>query len=179
MKIAIWTTKAPKVDGIKDAVKSCPYFENIEVEYILQNVDSGISSMPLSLQETMLWAKNRAQNLKKSWTKADFYVGVEWGTLDIAWKKYIWGIIYIENELWEWHFWFSAIMEVPKLVVEKLYTEKLELWPVMSELSGITNIAAQNGSMWAWSDNMITRKDEFEAAFKAAISPFFNAYYKL
>ena len=69
-------------------------------------------------------------------------------------------------------------MEVPSLVVEKLYIEKLELWPVMSELSGITNIQSQNGSMWSLSNDMLTRKDEFLLAFCSAISPFFNKYYK-
>jgi non-canonical (house-cleaning) NTP pyrophosphatase len=60
-----------------------------------------------------------------------------------------------------------------------LYEEKMDLGPLMSELSGITNIASQNGSLWAWSDDMFTRKDEFSAAFQAAIAPFFNKYYQL
>lgn len=181
MRIAIWTLKTPKIQGVKEAVNTCPYFEKIKdrVEYILDSVPSDISDMPLSIEETMTGAKNRAQNLKKKWILADYYVGIEGWTTDIMGKKYIGWIIYVENNMWEWHFWFSPILEVPKIVEEKLYKEWHELGPIMSELSWITNIQSQNWSMWAWSDDMFTRKDEFEDAFKAAISPFFNKFYKL
>lgn len=181
MKIAIWTLKTPKIEWIKSAIKSCPYFTDIKerVEYILESVPSDISDMPLSIEETMNGARNRAQNIKKKWIIADYYVGIEWGTTDIMWTKYIGWIIYVENESWEWHFWFSPMLEVPKKVEKMLYVDGLELGPVMSELSGITNIQSQNGSMWAWSDDMFTRKDEFEDAFKSAIAPFYNKFYTL
>lgn len=180
MKIAIGTLKTPKVEWVKEAVQTCPYFQNIEsIEYILESVSSNISDMPLSIEETMTGAKNRAQNLKKKWIIAEYYVGIEWGTTDIMGRKYIGGIIYIENNLWEWHFGFSPMLEVPKKVEKMLYEDWLELGPVMSKLSGITNLASKNGSMWAWSNDMFTRKDEFSDAFKAAIAPFYNSYYKL
>lgn len=181
MKIAIGTLKAPKVEWIKSGVNTCPYFEKIKdrVEYILLSVPSDISDMPLSIEETMQWAKNRAQNIKKEWILADYYVGIEGWTTTIWDKKYIGWIVYVENNMWEWHFGFSPMLEVPIKVEKMLYEDWLELGPVMSELSGITNIASQNGSMWAWSDDMFTRKDEFEDAFKAAIAPFFNKFYQL
>lgn len=49
----------------------------------------------------------------------------------------------------------------------------------MGELSGKVHIASENGSMGAWTEDMFTRKDEFEVAMKAAIAPFFNKYYRL
>lgn len=49
----------------------------------------------------------------------------------------------------------------------------------MEQLSGIVDIRSQNGSMGAWSNDMFTRADEFAVATKAAMSPFFNPYYKL
>ncbi|MDD2907228.1 MAG: inosine/xanthosine triphosphatase [Candidatus Gracilibacteria bacterium] len=179
MKIAIGTTRAPKVDGIKNGIKNCPYFKDIEVEYILESVSSDISDMPLSIEETMQGAKNRANNLKKSGIIADFYIGIEGGTTQIGDKKYIGGIVYIEDNKSKGHYGFSPMMEVPKLVVKKLYEEGLELGPVMGELSGKTDIRSENGSMGAWSNDMLTRVDEFSSAFQAAISPFFNDYYKM
>ena len=89
MKIAIWTIKTPKVEWIKDWVKLCPYFTDIEnIEYILEKVESGISDMPLNIEESMQWAKNRAQNIKKHWIKADYYIWIEWWTTKI-WEKNI------------------------------------------------------------------------------------------
>lgn len=49
----------------------------------------------------------------------------------------------------------------------------------MELLKGSVATRSEEGSMGAWSDNMLVRKDEFSLAFKAAISPFFNGYYKL
>ena len=157
MKIAIWTTRNPKVEWIKKWVSECLYFNWIDVEYILESVSSDISDMPLSIEETMLWAKNRARNLKKAWIIADFYIWIEWWTTSIWEKKYIWWIVYIEDNNGNWHYWFSPMMEVPKIVEKKLYIDWLELWPVMWELSWKTDIRSENGSMWAWSNDMLTR----------------------
>lgn len=179
MKIAIWTTRAPKIEWIKKWVNECPYFTNKDIEYITKWVPSDISDMPLNIDETMIWAKNRAWNLKKSWIVADFYIWIEWWTTQIWDKKYIWGIVYIEDNNGKWHYWFSPMMEVPKKVEDMLYIDGLELWEVMWELSGKSDIRSENGSMWAWSNDMITRESEFTSAFKAAISPFFNDYYKM
>lgn len=180
MKIAIWTLKEPKVEAIKSWIEVCPYFENkTEIEYILKSVPSDISNMPLTLEETSLWAKNRAQNVKKLWEKADYYIWIEGWVWDIMWKKYLFWVVYVENKHWEWHFWYSPFIEVPELINHKLFIENLELWPIMSELSWIVNIWSKNWSMWAWSDDMFTRSEQFELAFKAAISPFYNKFYKI
>lgn len=179
MKIAIWTIKVPKVEGVKEAVSSCPYFEWEEIEYILQKVESGISDMPLSKEETMIWAKNRATNMRDMGIKADYYVWLEGWTWDIMWTKYLWWVTCIVDKNWEYHYWISHSIEVPKLVAKKLYEEDMELWPVMSELSWITNIQSKNGAMWALSNDMLVRKTQFIMWFQMAISPFFNKYYKL
>lgn len=181
MKIAIGTTRAPKVDWIKEAINTSPYFTEIKdkVEYILLSVDSGISHMPLDIEETMLGAKNRANNLIKAWIGADYYIWIEWWTTPILDKKYIGWIVYIQDKTWEWHYGFSPMMEVPQIVEKKLYDDLEELGPIMEELSWVTDIRSQNGSMWAWSDDTLTRKSEFTLAFHAAISPFFNKFFKL
>ena len=179
MKIAIWTLRKPKVDGIKEWVEKCPYFKGIDVEYILEKVSSDISDMPLSLEETMQGAKNRARNLKKKWIEADFYIGIEWGAYKLWGKAYLVWIVYVENASWERHFGFSPAIEIPSKIEKMLYEEWKELWPIMEELSWIVDLKSQHGSMWAWSDDMLTRKQEFVSAFQAAISPFYNKFYKI
>ena len=179
MKIAIWTTRTPKIDGIKEWIEKCPYFKSEKINYITQKVSSDIADMPLSIEETMQWAKNRARNLKKEWIEANFYIWIEGWTYILDDKAYLVGIVYVENKEWEGHFGFSPAIEVPEKVKKMLYEEWKELWPIMEELSWILDIRSANGSMWAWSDDMLKRKDEFVQAFQAAISPFLNKYYKL
>jgi inosine/xanthosine triphosphatase len=180
MKIAIGTTRTSKIEWIKQGVLDCPFLQDIQKQiiYLPHNVESWISDMPLSMDEVMLWAKNRAKNIK-SISSADYYIWIEWGTTQIWDKKYIFWVVYIENDSPKWHFGFSPMMEVPSIVEKKLYQDWLELGPVMGILSGNTNIRSENGSMGAWSNDMLTRVDEFSSAFKAAISPFYNDYYKM
>ena len=91
MKIAIGTERAPKVDGIKAGVAACPYLSEMAdaIEYILKSVPSDVSSMPLSIEETMNGARNRAKNLVKAGIVADYYIGIEGGTTDVLGKKYL------------------------------------------------------------------------------------------
>jgi inosine/xanthosine triphosphatase len=181
MKIAIGTTSSPKVAWVKDAMAGCPYFHSIQdsVEYILQKTESGVSDMPLSLEVTLEWARNRAMNLIKNGIDADFYVGIEGGVWPVLDRKVLGGTIYIINRAGEWHFGISQAMEVPDIVVKMLYEEGKELGPAMEALKGSVQSRSEEGSMGAWSDNMLVRKDEFSLAFKAAIAPFYNEYYKL
>jgi len=179
MKIAIWTLREPKIQAIKEAIKACPYFSQKEIEYIAQKVPSDVSDMPLSLEETMKGAQNRARNLKNIWVEADFYVGLEWGTFKVGDRTFLLGVVYVENSVWEGHFGLSPAIEVPKKIEKMLYEEGKELGPIMEELSGVVDIRSKNGSMWAWSDDMLTRKEEFVLAFQAAISPFYNSFYKI
>ena len=79
MKIALGTERAPKIQGIKDGIATCPYFEGIRdsIEYICKAVPSDISDMPLSIEEVILGAENRARNLQKLGIEADYYIGIE------------------------------------------------------------------------------------------------------
>ena len=179
MKIAIWTLRESKIQAIKEAIKACPYFSQKEIEYISKKVSSDVSDMPLSLEETMKGAQNRARNLKNIWVEADFYVGLEWGTFKVSDRTFLLGVVYVENSAWEGHFGLSPAIEVPKKIEKMLYEEGKELGPIMEELSGVVDIRSKNGSMWAWSDDMLTRTQQFAMAFQAAISPFYNSFYKI
>ncbi len=178
MKIVIWTKSPPKVAAIEEAVKNCPYFKWQNIEIIELKVNSDISDMPISIEENMLWAKNRANNCKKE-INADFYIGMEWWTSKIWEKAYLFWVVYILDNNWNWHYWFSNMMEVPKYFEEKIYNEWLELWPVLSEATKEENASKKWWAFWHWSDNLLTRKDQFIFAFNSAIPPFFNKYYKI
>ena len=177
MKIVLWTKSPPKVAAIEEAIGECVYFEWQNVELISLKVASDISEMPITMEEIMLWAKNRAVNCKKE-IEADFYVWKEWGISMIEWKAYLYWVTYILDNNWKWHFGFSNMMEVPEYFRQKVYDEWLELWPVLAEKTKEEWAAQKWGSFAHWSDNMLTRKNQFKLSFLGAISPFFNKYYK-
>lgn len=178
MKIVIWTTSAPKVEAIKEAIEKCVYFLDDEIELIDIKVDSGVSDMPTSIEENMIWAKNRALNSKKIIEDADFYIWMEGWTSFFMDKTYLFGVVYILDKKGKWHFWMSNMMEVPEYFHKKIYNEKIELWPILEEVTWIENASKKTWAFWAWSDNMLTRKDQFYMAFLSAIPVFYNKYYK-
>ena len=135
--------------------------------------------MPISMDETILWSKNRANNLKKNWIKADLYIWMEWWTTEIWEHSYLFWAVYIINNSWDWHLWLSPMMQMPDVFHRRIYENGEELWPVLAEISWVEWASQKTWSFWHWSDDMLTRKDQFMLAFTAAICPFYNKYYKL
>lgn len=177
MKIVIWTTAAPKVAAIEEAVKKCSYFEGVEVEIIPLKVESGISDMPLSEEENMTWARNRAIACKLE-VEADFYVWMEGWTTMIWDRAYLFWVVYILDNSWNWHYWFSNRMEVPEIFRKRIYDNLEDLGPVLTEITWVEWASKKTWAFGAWSDDMLTRKDQFLLAFLSAIPAFYNKYYK-
>lgn len=179
MKIIIWTQSPPKIAAIEEATKKCIYFVGENIEIIPLKVSSEISDMPLSIEENMTGAKNRAFNAKKEISDWDFYIGMEGGTTRIWEKAYLFGVVYILDKNGNWHFGFSNLMEVPQYFDKKLYTHKEDLWIILEKVTGVENASKKNWAFWAWSDDMLTRKEQFLLAFLSAIPAFYNKYYTL
>jgi len=179
MKIAIGTQSPPKVDAITEAAKECIYFKWKEIEVIAKKVDSGISDMPISLQENIDGAKNRAHNLIQNKIEADIYVWMEWWTTIIWENSYLFWVVYILDKDWKWSLWISPMMQVPNIIHKRIYEKWEELWPVLAEITGVESASKKTGWFWHWSDDMLTRKDQFLLAFTTAIAPLYNKYYKL
>jgi len=177
MKIAIWTKSPPKVEAIKEAIKKCIYFKWMDIEIITEKVDSWISDMPISMEENMQWAKNRAENISKI-VDADLYIWMEGWTSEIWNKAYLFWVVYILNNNWNWHFWISNMMEVPEVFHKRIYENWEELWPVLTEITWVESASKKTWAFWHWSDDMLTRKDQFVLAFLSWIVPFYNKYYK-
>ncbi|MFK7780238.1 MAG: inosine/xanthosine triphosphatase [Candidatus Gracilibacteria bacterium] len=178
MKIAIGTESESKITAIKDAISECIYFKGEEIELISEKVDSGIPNMGRSIEENMLGAKNRAINVSEI-IEAEFYVGVEGGVFKIGKKAYLFGVVYILNNNGEGHYGMSNIMEIPEIFDKEIYENGKELLPTLLKISGDEGVYKKNGAFGHWSDDMLTRKDQFILAFLSAIPPFYNKYYKL
>jgi inosine/xanthosine triphosphatase len=177
MKILVWSKNPSKIKAIENASKKCVYFkEEISIEG--KEVASGISDMPLSLEETLEWAINRAKNCKANDWDHDFFVWMEWGTTIFRGKAFLVGVICIIDKKWELHIWISPLLETPQKWQEELYINKIDLWYLTDRETKKSDTGKKDGAMWALSDNMITRSDMFEQAFFCAIAPFYNQYYK-
>ena len=177
MKFIIWTTNPAKLKAIEEWIAKCNYFDGEKVEIIWEKMNSNVSDMPISLEENMQWAKNRAENLKKKWIEWNFFVWMEWWTTKIWEKAYLFWAIYILDKNWNWHFWLSNFMEVPEKFEKWIYENGEELWIILGKETKDKNASKKWWAFWAWSDWNLTRTDQFVFAFLSAIPPFFNKFY--
>ncbi len=177
MKLAIWTKNKAKIKALTDASDKCVYFtDEITVEWY--SVESWVNDQPKSLEETMLWAKNRAENIKNEWHSADFYIGMEWWLTQVESKVYLFWATYVMDNTGRWHFWLTHFQEIPEVFKTRVFKWKEELWPVQDELMWDSWNNHKWWSFSVWSDGMLSRSESFESAFFCAISPYYNKYYK-
>lgn len=180
MLFALGTTNTPKTNAIHEALSSCPFILGHDVKIQGYKVASGVSDMPLTLSDLREGAKNRAQEVRRLCPEANFFVGMEGGVYQDSEGEEYWltGIVYMENEAGEGHFGYSCHMPVPTEVVQKLHDGSgRDLEQIMHEIAGVENIGDHAGSFALWSDNMLTRTDQFRLATQCAIVPFFSPFY--
>lgn len=178
MLVAIWSLRKPKLEAVELAFQDCPYFQWKHIKYEARKTASNVSDTPLSLEEIMLWAKNRVKSLRNEVENADFYIWLEWGVSKI-WEKYflLW-VTYIENTDWTWHYGFSQMIEIPSKIQYELYENKRDLSELINELADKNEVRSNNGTFGELSDDMIARADSFKNSTQTAIAPLFNKFFK-
>lgn len=113
MKILVGSKNASKIEGVK--VAFCKFFSDVEVEGV--DVDSEVASQPVNA-ETMQGAKNRVKNLKiyaeQNNLNIDYFVAVESGLIDIYDDPAIVNACYMENNMGETSYGYSAGFPIPQ-----------------------------------------------------------------
>ncbi len=191
---AVWSTNEDKISWINlwlDWLNSWEiisnlneYQENIwmilkeyfkkEIKINSYKTESWIDDMPTSLQETILWAGNRAINLIDLDVKADYYLWVEWWIefCDFS-KSLLYSVVCIIDKCGNLNIWTSNWLSI---WVED--TIRLKKWDDLSDI-----IKDKHWQIWNWSIswdlslNKFPRAEQFKIAFKSAMIPFFNKKY--
>lgn len=193
LKIAVWTTNEDKISWIQlwiGSLISWNILNNLDcyqrmIREIIRTkfkkgvminpykTESWVNEMPTSLNETILWAKNRVMFLINNWVEADYYIWTEWWTHDILDTTLLFSTVCITNSSWKSHIWTSNWIELPKILVEKI-----KWWMDLSEAFLEEHISIPNWSIsWALSVWEFSRENQFLIAFNSAIKPFFNERY--
>lgn len=82
MKIGVGSTNKVKVNAVKEVIADYEMFKDAEVVSV--EASSSVADQPLSLQETITGAKNRA---KAAYTGNNYGVGLESGLFDVPETK--------------------------------------------------------------------------------------------
>jgi inosine/xanthosine triphosphatase len=145
-------------------------------------VESGVSDTPVSREELMLGARQRAealqQKLSLAQTPADFYVGLEGGLdtiLENGRKRvFLESWAYVSNGT-QGHFGCSGSIEIPEALAEEVLSRGTELSTAIDEYAGAAGIRDGQGAWGVLSGNLVTRQESFRLAVIAAFAPFYNA----
>lgn len=181
--IAVGSTRKPKLAAVREAVDAMAgrLAPEIAIEILGVEVESGVNHTPLSREESMRGARQRAEALRKIAQQEskpwNYFVGLE-GGLDSV----------IENdqrrvflESWAYvsdgtggHFGRSGAVELPAELAEEVFDRGTELSIAIDEFAGDVGIRDAQGAWGVLSANQITRQEAFRVALIAAFAPFFN-----
>jgi len=183
LTIAVGSIRKPKVAAVHEAVKSIAsaLAAGVEVVILGVEVESGVNHTPLSREECMRGARQRAELLQriakqqaKPW---NYFVGLE-GGLDSVTEN---GGRRVFLESWAYvsngkvgHFGRSGAIELPEALAEEVSVLGIELSVAIDQFAGEAGIRDAQGAWGVLSGNQITRQEAFRVALIAAFAPFFN-----
>jgi inosine/xanthosine triphosphatase len=182
-RIAAGSTRRPKLHAVQEAADlfRCYFSPDTTIEVHGYEVESGVSHTPLSREELMQGARQRAETLMArlaaTGDAANFYVGME-GGLDVVEEQ---GRRRVFLESWAYvtdkergHFGCSGSIEIPEALAEEVVIRGTELSAAIDDFAGQAGIRDAQGAWGVLSGNLILRQESFRVAVVAAFAPFYN-----
>jgi non-canonical (house-cleaning) NTP pyrophosphatase len=200
--VAVGSTRRPKVNAVIEALVAIrtasdflPSFEVLGIE-----VESGVRHTPLSREDLMAGARQRAEALvqmararNEGWK---YFVGLEGGLDVIAGLDVIpslnvvpeldvvseathrWVFLeswaYVSDGEGRGSFGQSGAVLVPDPLAQTVVDDGIELSQAIDAFAGGHNIRDAEGAWGILTRNLITREDSFRAAVINAFAPLFN-----
>ncbi len=186
MKIILGSTRAAKIEALRLSVQRIAEIDSAwrEAEIVSLAVDTGVPAMPLTDEELMRGAKNRAEAAREVWQRnheADareaFFVGLEGGfhstVFDNKPLTFLRGWAYVTDGK-RGNFGASPSVFVPESIVHLVVAGNHELGEVIDEVAGQYDVRSRQGAWGVLSRDLFTRAMSFETALIAAFAPFYN-----
>ena len=169
MKKVIIASKNPvKINATKSAFEKMFPDDKFSFEGI--SVPSGVSDQPMSEDETLTGAKNRAKNVSKK-TNADYYVGIEGGLREHDGRLECFAWMIVQNQKGSVGMGRTGSFFLPDKVAE-LVREGMELGDADDRVFGNTNSKQKNGAVGLLTNDVITRTKYYVEALSLALIPF-------
>ena len=135
------------------------------------DVASGVSDQPMSSQETLLGATNRAHALKEQSPSADFFVGIEGGIETINETLFASAWIVVIDRLGTSTLGRSGAFPLPPSV-KQLVDSGVELGHANDQVFKEHNSKQQGGAVASLTGGVITRHSLYEHAMALALATF-------
>lgn len=170
MKLIVASKNPVKIEATLEGFQSMFPEEMIEIEGI--SAESGVSDQPLTDEETLRGAENRAKNAKALFPDADFWIGIEGGLEEIDGKHAAFAWVYVLSHKKEGKARSASFFLPPK--VSSLIREGMELGDADDQVFGSSNSKQKNGAVGLLTGNVMVRKTLYIPAVVLALIPFRN-----
>jgi inosine/xanthosine triphosphatase len=177
MKIAIASTRAPKVAGVQRAFRKAASMlpgSPDDIVFTMHRIESGVSDTPKSIEELTDGALLRARTLFSMFgNAADYCVGVEGGLFTVGGKVFLQSWSCILNGT-RHAFGSSGSIEIPAALARAVMEKGADLGVVVDGFAEQHDVRSNQGTWGVLTNDLVTREDSFELATFAALMPFFN-----
>ena len=167
LKVAVGSKNPVKIKAVENAFKKV-FGLGGRIEIIRVSVFSDVSDMPLSFEDIVKGAENRASQAMEK-TEADFGVGLEGGFEDKKIGTFLSDVVVIINKQGIRGYAWDRGLLMPEKIVKKMKEEGKELGDVMDEIRGLKNTKQREGCVGFMTDNLIPREKAFEEIGRAHV----------
>ncbi|KAI9336691.1 Non-canonical purine NTP phosphatase/PRRC1 [Obelidium mucronatum] len=155
MLVAVGTTNLAKLRAVTQALKTLfPSETEIEVKGV--QVSSGVSDQPMSDDETILGATNRANRAMEAVRNADFGIGLEGGIQKIGALYFDGGWIVVVDRKGKSGIGCSARYQLSQKIMDMVLKGD-ELGIVMDKLTGQSDVKQAAGAMGILTNGIVNR----------------------
>lgn len=169
MKINVGTTNIAKLEAVRDILEEYPHLAGGEVSGV--EVNSGVGIQPLTLEDTITGALNRAKN---AFVNCDYSIGIESGLMKVPQTKsgYMDVCVCAIFDGKENHLGLSSAWEFPDPKIMRFITEEgLDMSQAINR-AGMTDnpkIGAAEGAIGILTKGRLTRKKYTQEALRTAL----------
>ena len=169
-KVIIASKNPVKINAVKIGFGQT--FPNNSFSFEGKSLPSGVSDQPMSNQETILGATNRANNAQVNFPDADFWVGIEGGieSVEDDMMAFAWIVITSNKQIGKGR---TGTFFLPKKVTA-LIQQGMELGEADDIVFGDSNSKQKSGAVGLLTNNIIDRTQLYVPAITLALIPFQN-----
>jgi inosine/xanthosine triphosphatase len=174
MKIVIASHNPAKIRAVKDAFAL--QFPGSVGEFTPVAVESGVSEQPLSDDETLRGARNRAENAFAHQPGADFWIGLEGGIETIGDQLFGFAWMAVRGRDGNISSVRTVTLPLPP-AVKALVEQGLELGDANDRVFSTVNSKHHGGAFGLLTNELYTRESVYTEALVIALVPFTNELY--
>ena len=170
-KVIVASTNPVKVEAAQIGFAKMFPNESFDVHGI--SAPSEVSEQPMSSNETLMGATNRAHNVSKLAPEADYWIGIEGGIEDVNEELEVFAWVVVKSKDGKIGKGRTGSFFLPEKVAE-LIKQGMELGEADDIVFGLTNSKQANGAVGILTGDVLTRTTYYEPAVILALIPFKN-----